>query len=164
MTRRAFVGAAAATLAASSAKPIRLGSPIFLKSDDPRELAREHRRLGYSAAYCPEAKVGDTARVREIEKAFAAENVTIAEVGAWVNMLDPDAAIRKFNETRKKKKKNGVLLVAVRRPSDRRRPWCPSGRLRQQAVGGEDRFAGSHNGLVDRLVGIITIFETGEPS
>jgi len=29
------------------------GRSIFLKSDDPRELAREHRRLGYRAAYCP---------------------------------------------------------------------------------------------------------------
>jgi sugar phosphate isomerase/epimerase len=97
MTRRAFVGAAAATLAAFPGKPIRLGGPIFLKSDDPSELAREHRRLGYSAAYCPEAKVEDTARVREIEKSFAAENVVIAEVGAWVNMLDPDAEKRGKN-------------------------------------------------------------------
>jgi sugar phosphate isomerase/epimerase len=97
MTRRAFVGAGVATLAAASGKAIRLGGPVFLKSDDPRELAREHRRLGYSAAYCPEAKADDTARVREIEKAFAAENVVIAEVGAWVNMLDPDAEKRAKN-------------------------------------------------------------------
>jgi sugar phosphate isomerase/epimerase len=97
MTRRAFVGAAAATLAASSATRIRLGGPIYLKSDDPRELAREHRRLGYSTAYCPEAKVEDSARVLEIEKAFLAENVVIAEVGAWVNMLDPDAEKRGKN-------------------------------------------------------------------
>jgi sugar phosphate isomerase/epimerase len=97
MTRRAFVGAGVATLAAASGKAIRLGGPVFLKSDDPRELAREHRRLGYSAAYCPEAKAEDTARVREIEKAFAAENVVIAEVGAWVNMLDPDAEKRAKN-------------------------------------------------------------------
>ncbi|MBZ5595409.1 MAG: sugar phosphate isomerase/epimerase [Acidobacteriia bacterium] len=97
MTRRAFVGAAAATLAASSGRPVRLGGPIFLKSNDPRELAREHRRLGYSAAYCPQAKVEDTALVREIEKAFAAENVVIAEVGAWVNMLDPDPGKRAKN-------------------------------------------------------------------
>ncbi len=92
-----FVGATAAAFAAPSGKAIRLGGPIFLKSDDPRELAREHRRLGYSAAYCPEAKAGDTARVREIEEAFAAENVVIAEVGAWVNMLDPDAEKRAKN-------------------------------------------------------------------
>ncbi len=97
LTRREFAAALAAPLATSSGRPIRLGGPIFLKSDDPRELAREHRRLGYSAAYCPEAKVDDSARIREIEKAFAAENVVIAEVGAWVNMLDPDAGKRAKN-------------------------------------------------------------------
>ena len=97
LTRREFAAALAAPLAASSGRPIRLGGPIFLKSDDPPELAREHRRLGYSAAYCPEAKVDDSARIREVEKAFAAENVVIAEVGAWVNMLDPDADKRAKN-------------------------------------------------------------------
>jgi sugar phosphate isomerase/epimerase len=97
VTRREFAAALAAPLAASSGRPIRLGGPVFLKSDDPRELAREHRRLGYSAAYCPEAKVDDPARIREIEKAFAAENVVIAEVGAWVNMLDRNAEKRARN-------------------------------------------------------------------
>jgi sugar phosphate isomerase/epimerase len=76
---------------------VRLGGPIFLRSEDPVELAREHRRLGYSAAYCPAATVNDASRIRAIEKAFAAENVVIAEVGAWKNMLDPDAAKRKQN-------------------------------------------------------------------
>jgi sugar phosphate isomerase/epimerase len=97
LTRRNFAAALAAPLLAAASKPIRLGGPVFLKSSDPRELAREHRRLGYSAAYCPEAKVEDTALLREIEKAFAAENVVIAEVGAWVNMLDPDDAKRAKN-------------------------------------------------------------------
>ncbi|HXI41648.1 MAG TPA: sugar phosphate isomerase/epimerase [Bryobacteraceae bacterium] len=97
LTRREFAAALAAPLAASSGRPIRLGGPIYHKSDAPRELAREHRRLGYSAAYCPEAKVDDAARIREIERAFAAENVVIAEVGAWVNMLDPDAQKRAKN-------------------------------------------------------------------
>lgn len=84
--------------AASPAKPVRLGGPIFLKSDDPRELAREHRRLGYSAAYCPaKADLKDTAGIQGIERAFAAENVVIAEVGAWVNMLDPDSGKRAKN-------------------------------------------------------------------
>lgn len=81
----------------ASGRPIRLGGPVFLKSDDPRELAREHRRLGYAAAYCPSSKPDDKVRTREIEKAFAAENVTIAEVGAWVNMLDPDPKKRQEN-------------------------------------------------------------------
>jgi len=84
-------------MAASPSRPVRLGGPIFLKSEDPRELAREHRRLGYSAAYCPAATVENSALIAEIQKAFAAENVVIAEVGAWVNMLDPDAEKRRAN-------------------------------------------------------------------
>ena len=76
---------------------MRLGGPIFLKSEDPAELAKEHRRLGYSAAYCPAAKATDIDHIRTIEKAFAAENVVIAEVGAWKNMLDPDETKRKEN-------------------------------------------------------------------
>ena len=94
--RVALAGLTAGALAAPSPldsaapRPIRLGGPIFLKSADPAELAREHRRLGYSAAYCPNVKLEDKDRIRAIEKAFAAEDVIIAEVGAWVNMLDPD--------------------------------------------------------------------------
>lgn len=79
------------------ARAVRLGGPIFLKSDDPGELAREHRRWGYSAAYCPAATVNDPDRVRAIRTAFAAEQVVIAEVGAWRNMLDPDAQKRADN-------------------------------------------------------------------
>ncbi len=101
MTRRGFLALtalpAARSAPSSSTQTIRLGGPIFLKSDDPRELAREHRRLGYSAAYCPNANPDDTARIRQIEQAFAAENVVIAEVGAWKNMLDPDGDKRREN-------------------------------------------------------------------
>lgn len=82
---------------AAATRPIRLGGPIFLKHDDPRELAREHRRLGYSAAYCPAAKIEDKERLRAIEAGFKAENVVIAEVGVWVNLLDAGAAKRKAN-------------------------------------------------------------------
>lgn len=77
--------------------PLRLGGPIFLKSDDPDELAREHRRLRYSAAYVPKVELADTVRIDAIRKAFAAQNVLIAEVGAWVNMLEADPAKRKTN-------------------------------------------------------------------
>lgn len=77
--------------------PLRLGGPIFLKSEDPVELAKEHRRLGYSAAYVPNVDLKDSARISSIEKSFKAENVVIAEVGAWVNMLDADIEKRKKN-------------------------------------------------------------------
>lgn len=100
MNRRELLGmmAAAPLLhAAPTGRPVRLGGPIFLKSDDPMALAAEHRRLGYSAAYCPVATVGDKEKIRAIRDAFAAQNVVIAEVGAWKNMLDPDAAVRQAN-------------------------------------------------------------------
>jgi sugar phosphate isomerase/epimerase len=100
-TRRSFLGAAAVTASASflraSTHPIRLGGPIFLKSPDPDELAREHRRLGYSAAYCPDSKATDRERTRAIEEAFSKQDVVIAEVGAWKNMLDPDNEKRRAN-------------------------------------------------------------------
>jgi sugar phosphate isomerase/epimerase len=89
MTRRSLL--LTPLLAFGASRSVRLGGPIFLKSDDPAELAKEHRRLGYSAAYCPN---GNPA---EIKKAFAKEDVVIAEVGAWRNMLDPDAAKRRDN-------------------------------------------------------------------
>jgi len=100
-TRRQFLAAAAAApLAAMATTPraIRLGGPIFLKSDDPKELAKEHRRLGYSAAYCPQVGLADSARIRAIRDAFAAEDVVISEVGAWKNMLDPDSQKRAENQ------------------------------------------------------------------
>lgn len=99
VSRRSFLTAVAAVplTRLARAKAIRLGGPIFLKSDDPVALAREHRRLGYSAAYCPQASVNDTDRIRAIRQAFAAEDVAIAEVGAWRNMLDPNPAKRAAN-------------------------------------------------------------------
>lgn len=97
-TRRGVLAAlSAASLVSAPRRSIRFGGPIFLKSDDPEALAREHRRLGYSAAYCPSVKLQDTEKIRAIEKAFAAQNVAIAEVGAWNNMLDPDSAKREAN-------------------------------------------------------------------
>ena len=101
--RRRFVAMAVGVVAGFSSEPlraladakgsaVRLGGPIFLQSNDPAALAREHRRLGYSAAYCPEiATLHDERLLAEIQRAYAAENVVIAEVGAWKNMLDPEA-------------------------------------------------------------------------
>jgi len=90
--------AAGASAFAGTDSPVRLGGPIFVESTDPVVLAREHRRLGYSAAYCPQiATLKDSDGIRAIRKAYASENVCIAEVGAWKNMLDPDAEKRRQN-------------------------------------------------------------------
>src|ERR1700741_1501356 len=102
LTRRSMLAGSAAALCAKALKSetgkrVRLGAPIFLKSDDPVQLAQEHLRLHYSAAYCPETNIRDNDRVRSIEIAFSNANVVIAEVGAWKNMLDPDGDKRRAN-------------------------------------------------------------------
>jgi len=110
LSRRTFLGrtgAAAATSLAMPAiwvasnppggRPLRLGGPIFLNSDDPGEQAREHHRLGYRAAYAPKVELKDKDGIKAIIKEFAAQDVVLAEVGAWVNMLDPDPEKRRKN-------------------------------------------------------------------
>ena len=72
---------------------IRLGGHgVPVGPDDPVAFARAHRAFGYSAAYCPPADLSDSARLRAIETAFAAEDVVLAEVGIWRNLLavEPD--------------------------------------------------------------------------
>ena len=108
--RRTFLAAAAGAAAAAvptraraadasqaPARPLRLGGPIFEKSDDPEVLARAHRAKGYRAAYCPKLSVADADRIKETERAFARNDVAIAEVGRWVNLLDADPDKRRQN-------------------------------------------------------------------
>lgn len=83
--------------AAAGGNALRLGGPSFAKTDDPVELARWHRAAGYRAAYCPGLALADADRIRAVETAFAAEDVVIAEVGRWCNLLDPDPAKRREN-------------------------------------------------------------------
>jgi sugar phosphate isomerase/epimerase len=83
---------------ASGRRPsIRLGGPIFAKTEDPEELAQAHRQLGYRAAYCPNVELTNTDRIRALSQAFARREVVLAEVGRWCNLLDPDAAQRRKN-------------------------------------------------------------------
>jgi sugar phosphate isomerase/epimerase len=79
------------------ASAVRLGGPIFTETSDPVEMARAHRLLGYRAAYCPKASAKDAAAVKAIADAFRGEDVVIAEVGRWVNLLDADPAKRHAN-------------------------------------------------------------------
>ena len=93
----AAISAGLAGTARGAGKRMRLGAPIFIKSDDPGDLAREHRRLGYRAAYTPPCTVDDRDRIKAIIKEYAAQDVVIAETGAWRNMQDPDPDKRKAN-------------------------------------------------------------------
>jgi sugar phosphate isomerase/epimerase len=106
ISRRAFLAGTAAAAAAipcrawPKEKAMRLGGPVFVKSDDPAVLAKAHRDLGYRAAYAPgDLSVTDKDRIAGWVQEFARQDVVIAEVGAWKNMLDPDAAKRRSNMT-----------------------------------------------------------------
>lgn len=76
---------------------LRLGGPVFGSVTDPDELARAHRRLGYTAAYCPPVTLAESDRIRAFSEAFRREGVVIAEVGRWVNLLDHDPDRRRAN-------------------------------------------------------------------
>ncbi|MEW5976898.1 MAG: sugar phosphate isomerase/epimerase [Acidobacteriota bacterium] len=110
--RRRFIRESAAALtAAGLLKPsptpprsfsmpslgLRLGGPVFVKTEDPEELAEAHLQQGYRAAYCPKAELNDKERIRSIASAFSKRGVVIAEVGRWVNLLDSDPARRAQN-------------------------------------------------------------------
>jgi sugar phosphate isomerase/epimerase len=83
--------------AARQRRVLRLGGPIFVKSDDPAVLAEAHRALGYRAAYAPDVSLADKAKIKLVIKEFAARDVLISEVGAWVNIMDPDPLKRRKN-------------------------------------------------------------------
>jgi sugar phosphate isomerase/epimerase len=88
---------AGVSLAASPLRALRLGGPLFTNTDDPEEMARIHRQLGYRAAYCPKVDLKDSTRIGAIANAFVRQDVVIAEVGRWVNLLDSDVEKRRAN-------------------------------------------------------------------
>ncbi len=78
---------------------IRLGGHgLPVGGEDPAAFARAHRDFGYGAAYVPAAlNAGDTAQLVAFEQAFAAEDVMLAEIGIWRNLVTPDDVVRKAN-------------------------------------------------------------------
>jgi sugar phosphate isomerase/epimerase len=78
-------------------KSVRLGGPVYGRHDDPEEMAMEHVKLGYRAAYCPAVSLDDTTRIRATSAAFEKHGVVIAEVGRWVNLVDTGSEAREKN-------------------------------------------------------------------
>jgi sugar phosphate isomerase/epimerase len=77
---------------------IRLGGyGVPVESDDPVEIARAHTRFGYRSAYCPPTELADKDRIKAIVKAFADEDIMIAEVAIWRNVSAPEPEVRKTN-------------------------------------------------------------------
>lgn len=80
-----------------NADKVRLGAPVFAKTDDPEQLALAHLKLGYRAAYCPPVKLEDSDRIKAFKDTYARHDLVIAEVGRWVNLMDADPEKRKAN-------------------------------------------------------------------
>src|SRR5260370_18385173 len=59
--------------------PIRRGGPAFADTQDPEELPLAHRKLGYSAAYCPNVSLSDTAKIHAYAEAFATPTLVIPD-------------------------------------------------------------------------------------
>ncbi|RPJ37145.1 MAG: hypothetical protein EHM35_06925, partial [Planctomycetaceae bacterium] len=106
ISRRSFlktsvVGAVvAATVGRNSAmaaqgSTLRLGGPVFEKTQDPQGWIGALKKLGYSAAYCPVGPNAGDDVVRAYEEAAAKAGIIIAEVGAWSNPISPDEPTRK---------------------------------------------------------------------
>jgi sugar phosphate isomerase/epimerase len=75
---------------------IRLGGHgLSVGSEDPVAFAKAHSAFGYAAAYVPATLKLEDAPA--FEQAFAAEDVHLAEVGIWRNLITPNEAKRKVN-------------------------------------------------------------------
>jgi sugar phosphate isomerase/epimerase len=79
---------------------MRLGATInsYFDDSDPEAYVAECTKYGYRAAPCPAVGIQDHDKMRKISKAFAAADVLIGEVQAWVSALDPRADVRKKHE------------------------------------------------------------------
>ncbi len=72
---------------------IRFGAPLP-EFHSAEEWVKLNRQLGYNAAYVP---VDENASEREIEEYLAAareNDIVLAEVGAWSNLISPDPKIK----------------------------------------------------------------------
>lgn len=76
---------------------IRLGGLLKTDDDDPWKLAKAYREFGYRSAICPQVKLADKERIQALREAFQHEDVLLAEVGCWTNLVDPDDENRKRN-------------------------------------------------------------------
>jgi sugar phosphate isomerase/epimerase len=78
-----------------SRNSIRLGAPLLQEFSDPLELAQAHAALGYRAAFCPtDLSTNDIPRIHAVRRAFQEQDVLIAEVIAWRNLIPRDTAMR----------------------------------------------------------------------
>jgi sugar phosphate isomerase/epimerase len=69
---------------------MRLGGPVFGRSDDPGDWIAALRARGYRAANCPVGRDVSASVMAAYAAAAAKADIVIAEVGAWSNPLSQD--------------------------------------------------------------------------
>jgi len=79
----------------SKRKSIRLGGPVFSNRSDPDSWISYLEKAGYRAAYCPVGTDADQRTIEAYRTAAEKNDIVIAEVGAWSNMVSPDEIERK---------------------------------------------------------------------
>ncbi len=77
--------------------PVRIGAPTFFPDDDPVAWAKNAREQRYRAVYAPNVSLTDQNRIKAIRDAVAENDLVIAEVGRWCNLMDADPEKRKQN-------------------------------------------------------------------
>ena len=75
---------------------VRLGGPISYDGD-PEAYARAHVEFGYRAAYMPSVRIEDREEVAAIARAMDGADVSLAEAGAWRNLIAHDDMQRRAN-------------------------------------------------------------------
>ena len=97
------VGSGRLTQAFAQAAPapkrkVRIGAPLFGDNlGDPDTWARTAKAQGYRAVYAPGVSLNDQPRIQAFVRAAEANDLIIAEVGRWVNLMDADEKKRKDN-------------------------------------------------------------------
>ena len=75
---------------------MRLGAPVYGHAK-ASEWAEAHAKKGYTAAYWPLGDDAPADKVNDYLQAAKDNDLVIAEVGIWNNMLDPDMKKRREN-------------------------------------------------------------------
>lgn len=73
---------------------MRLAGPVFLEQKNPDSWIHYLNKEGYRAAVSPVRHDADDALIRAYREAAEANDIVIAEVGAWSNPISPDEATR----------------------------------------------------------------------
>ncbi len=78
---------------------MRLGTAAALRHSSPEEWAEKHHNLGLRAVVFPLPHTAEEKRIDAYAKACQDYDLTIAEVGAWRNVMTSDPVQRKENIT-----------------------------------------------------------------